>query len=69
MDESAYFENMFTYIENLDETIKVPPQLYEERLEICKTCEYLVSGLCNACGCFVEMRAAVCSNKCPYDKW
>ena len=69
MDEASYFENMFAYIENLDEEIKASPELYEERLAICKTCERLISGMCNACGCFVEMRAAINSNNCPYDKW
>jgi len=69
MDEAGYFENMFTYIRNLDETIKSSSQLYEQRLEVCKTCERLMSGMCNACGCFVEMRAAIDHNKCPYEKW
>lgn len=69
MDEASYFENMFIYIKNLDETIKSPSELYEQRLEICKMCERLISGMCNACGCFVEMRAAIQNNKCPYDTW
>lgn len=69
MDEAVYFENMFTYIKNLDETIKVSSELYEQRLEMCKRCERLISGMCNACGCFVEMRAAIHHNKCPYDTW
>lgn len=69
MDEASFFENMFTYIANLDEEIKASPELYEERLAICKNCERLISGMCNACGCFVEMRAAINSNNCPYDKW
>ena len=69
MDEASYFENMFMYIRNLDQAIKASSQLYEERLETCKTCERLINGMCNACGCFVEMRAAVHKNKCPYDTW
>lgn len=69
MDETSYFENMFTYIENIDETIKADLELYEERLGVCKMCERLINGMCNACGCFVEMRAAIHHNKCPYDKW
>lgn len=69
MDEAVYFKNMFTYIENIDEAIKAPPKLYEQRLETCKGCERLISGICNACGCFVEMRAAISNNKCPYDIW
>lgn len=69
MDEASYFENMFLYIENIDETIKTPSKTYQSRLEVCKMCERLINGMCNACGCFVEMRAAISHNKCPYDKW
>nr|WP_307990676.1 DUF6171 family protein [uncultured Niameybacter sp.] len=69
MDEAIYFENMFNYIENLDQSLKVSSMLYEERLGICKSCERLISGMCNACGCFVEMRAVIKHNNCPYDKW
>ena len=69
MDEAGYFENMFMYIKNLDETIKASEGLYEKRLERCKMCQRLINGMCNACGCFVEMRAAINHNKCPYDKW
>ena len=26
-------------------------------------------GLCGACGCFVELRAVIAVNRCPYEKW
>ena len=29
----------------------------------------LLSGMCRACGCFVELRAAIAANRCPYEKW
>ena len=69
MDEAAYFENLHTYIANLDEDIKASPPVYGERLVICKECNYLENGMCRACGCFVELRAAIGKNACPYDKW
>ena len=46
-----------------------------ERLSICKTCEYYENDTCLQCGCAIS-RAAVHSNKlafrnksCPVDKW
>ena len=38
-------------------------------LEICKKCEKLNEGTCLACGCFVEIRAALKKGVCPYKKW
>ena len=34
MDQNAYFENLHTYIRNLDEELKVEKPLYEERLSL-----------------------------------
>lgn len=63
------FQNVYDYIESLDEDIKTPKEEYERRLSVCKECERLISGMCNACGCFVEMRAAVNAKACPYHHW
>lgn len=68
-DRAAYFQNMYDYINHLDEAIKTNQPLYEKRLMICKNCDLLADGMCRACGCFVEMRAAVRKNSCPYEKW
>ena len=62
-------ENLYAYIERLDEDIKTDKALYEERLSICKACNYLVNGMCRACGCFVELRASIKTNSCSYNKW
>ena len=69
MDKADYFKNMYYYIDNLDPDIKTEASLYENRLVICKQCERLADGMCKGCGCFVEMRAAVAKNSCPYEKW
>ena len=44
---------------------------YRRRLEVCLKCEALSKGVCVKCGCFVELRAARRSNRCPAaaDKW
>lgn len=69
MDQKEYFENLHTYIANLEEDIKADPILYEERLSVCQECDLLADGMCRACGCFVELRAVIQKNVCPYDKW
>ncbi|NBJ94986.1 DUF6171 family protein [Parablautia muri] len=69
MDRSAYFENLHSYIANLDEDLKVDQPLYEWRLSLCKQCELLWDGMCRGCGCFVELRAVMKKNNCPYQKW
>ncbi|MDE6942876.1 MAG: hypothetical protein K2P66_00430 [Lachnospiraceae bacterium] len=69
MDQKTYFENLHTYIRNLDDELKVEEPLYEERLSQCKECDLLTDGMCRACGCYVELRAVMKKNGCPYDKW
>lgn len=69
MDKDAYFKNLYEYIENLDQEIKTEESVYQERLQICKNCSRLLDGMCRGCGCFVELRAAVRKNHCPYDLW
>ena len=39
------------------------------RLNVCKNCEKINQGTCLACGCYVEIRAALKAGKCPYSKW
>ena len=39
------------------------------RLGVCQACEKLNQGTCLACGCYVEIRAALKTGKCPYSKW
>lgn len=41
----------------------------DRRLDICRKCEKLNQGTCLACGCFVELRAALKKGKCPYGRW
>lgn len=39
MDKEAYMENLYDYIQRLEEDIKADQALYEERLSVCKACE------------------------------
>lgn len=65
MPEKALFKNMYDYIDNLAMEDKVDNQLYESRLEKCKECSHLLSGMCCLCGCYVEMRAVMKIRSCP----
>ena len=44
-------------------------KVYHDRLKICRSCDNLLSGTCLSCGCYVEIRAAVISGRCPMKKW
>ena len=63
------YETIRQYIENLEERDRAAGEVYERRLEGCKACEKLLEGLCLACGCYVEIRAAKTSQTCPYSRW
>ena len=67
--QEEYFRSLWEYIENLDRDIKTPELLYEGRLTICRNCEMLLEGMCRSCGCYVELRAAIEKNSCPWEKW
>ncbi len=69
MDQNVYMESLYAYIARLEPGIKADETIYEKRLSICKSCNYLNEGLCGACGCFVELRAVIAKNVCPYQKW
>lgn len=69
LDPEMYLKHLHTYIEHLDEDIKAEPGKYQERLDICRQCGLLMEGMCRGCGCFVELRAVILKNVCPYDKW
>lgn len=69
LTEESYYRTLEEYLAELDKERKASQDLYEERLAACKACDKLVNGLCRACGCYVEMRAAIGENKCPYQKW
>ena len=69
IDEEAYMQKLHRYIELLDADTKTAQKIYAERLNTCKECDFLEAGTCLACGCYVELRAAVKKSKCPYKKW
>lgn len=68
-DEEEYLKILDKYIKKIDKNEKTDDKLYEKRLSSCKECNMLIKGTCTACGCFVELRAAVKKSRCPYKYW
>ena len=74
VDERAYAEKIERILKVTEQSRKADKALYEERLAVCRGCEKLAAtgtetGTCLACGCFVELRAAIKENRCPYKYW
>lgn len=57
------------YVDAIKGEDRVPEKEYEARLAVCKACDRLNAGTCNACGCYVELRALTGVSHCPHKKW
>lgn len=68
-DGQEYRDKIERLINLMEESEKAEETLYQERLNQCKTCEKLVAGTCLVCGCYVELRAAAKSGRCPDHYW
>ena len=53
------------YINTLPQDIKADNDTFLNRISFCKRSDYLISGMCRKCGCYVEVRARIKSNNCP----
>ena len=62
-------KNIGKYIGAIKPQDRTDGEAYEERLAVCMKCEKLVEATCQACGCYVELRAAIRHGRCPYQKW
>lgn len=40
-----------------------------ERWQICQSCPKLLNDRCVECGCFMKVKVAFKTSKCPIDKW
>lgn len=59
------FETVKDYISNLSDDLKIDDDAYRDRLRKCRKCDYLISGMCLKCGCYVEIRAMLKDKQCP----
>lgn len=44
-------------------------ELREHRWSTCKSCEFLSNDRCSKCGCFMKVKVAFITSKCPVGKW
>lgn len=63
--DGTYFQSIYDYIANLPSEQKADDHTYAHRLSLCKECPHLVNGMCDLCGCFVEVRAVKRLQRCP----
>ena len=49
----------------------VPPNIAQERFEICNDCEFFDknSTRCGKCGCFMKKKVDLADAKCPIGTW
>jgi hypothetical protein len=64
LTDGEYFSSVYEYIESLDMEIRTSQKEYQCRLTACEQCSHLVNGMCELCGCFVEVRAAKKGSHC-----
>lgn len=56
---------------NKQEAMFVSPEIRNQRMEICKKCEYYDDRQvrCRHCGCFLEHKVKFSIDSCPLKKW
>ena len=69
MGEEAYREMISRHVDIIKPGDRSDEALCKARLDICRGCPKLNAGTCAACGCFVEIRAALKRSTCPDRKW
>ncbi len=70
--EQDVYADIKARIEKLGADERADDMTYAARLDFCRECENLISGVCMKCGCYVEFRAAFKNNRCPdaaHRKW
>ena len=70
-DEKKAYNTVKELIDSIQPEKRTGEEEYRKRLNICRACDSLISGTCVKCGCYVELRAAGLSGRCPdvRNKW
>lgn len=50
---------------------RVDDEIFNERMEICLSCPFLIkmTKTCRKCGCFMEAKTKLPNASCPVGKW
>ncbi len=62
-------EYLLRYLAQLTPEEQAEDVTYARRLACCGKCTWYGEHMCRACGCYVQLRAAVKGQNCPYEKW
>ncbi len=65
----ADMSNIEKYKAAIKVSDRVSDEEYEKRLKRCQECDKLNAGTCQACGCYVEIRAVAKVSRCPKKYW
>jgi len=63
--EKVTYNEIMQYISSLDKSELTDIKTAQKRLDKCKSCDELISGMCLKCGCYVEIRARLKNSVCP----
>lgn len=63
--EAELAKTVREWIDALPPQLRAAPEVAARRLEACRTCDHLASGMCALCGCYVELRTAKIKMICP----
>lgn len=63
--EGVTLNEINEYIKTLPKDELVDITAYSKRISFCKQCDFLISGMCRKCGCYVEVRARLKDSDCP----
>lgn len=59
------YDEIMSQLASFDKSELTDDSTFENRISYCKECNYLISGMCRKCGCYVEIRARLAGSECP----
>jgi hypothetical protein len=63
---SSLFESAARFMQD---PTPAPSDVKDQRLAICGECEHNKNGMCQLCGCVLQLKAGFSNMRCPADKW
>ena len=64
-EEAALAASVRELVALLPEHIRAAEKVMQSRLDVCRQCDHLYGGMCELCGCYVQLRAAKARMVCP----
>lgn len=63
--EAALAASVQELVSLLPEHVRADEKVTRSRLGECRQCDHLYGGMCELCGCYVQLRAAKARMGCP----